>query len=123
MGFSNWVGWQVTQIDIIRLNGANPDSVWEDHNPEFNSTENLWWVEHTFPNSPVLDEFSELPYTTRTAEVVSNATDDLSYELETEVPSGQFSYNYWIMMHFAVKTPIEEEEPIESGADEPVQVQ
>lgn len=92
LGYGSSVGWQVTQIDFRRTNGENPDSLWSDNNPEFNDTENLWWITHGNPSNPAARDFDNFPFTTRTATVVSNAANDLDYELETAASSsGLFS--------------------------------
>src|SRR5262249_52309589 len=114
------VGWQVTQIDFRRTNGEDPDSVWTDSNPEFNDIENLWWVTHADPGAPTPPEFDNLPLTTKTAAAVSNAEDDLDYELETAAStSGLFSGSV-IDASYSLKL-VEDEEPIETADGDPLE--
>ncbi len=114
------VGWQVTQIDFRRTNGESPDSLWTDSNPEFNDTENLWWITHGNPNNPAERDFDNFPYTTKTAAAVSNAADDLDYELETATSSSGLFSGSVVSASYALKL-VEEEEPIAEEADEPVE--
>ncbi len=120
MGYGSSVGWQVTQIDFRRTNGENPDSVWTDSNPEFNDTENLWWITHGNPSNPAARDFDNFPFTTKTAAAVSNAEDDLDYELETETSSsGLFSGNV-VDSTFSLRY-VEAQDPEEDGNLEPTQ--
>lgn len=114
------VGWQVTQIDFRRTNGEDPDSVWTDSNPEFNDIENLWWVTHANTNAPTPREFDNFPFTTKTAAAVSNAENDLDYELETTTSSsGMFSGN--VVASSYVLTETGDAEPDHEGSGEPIE--
>jgi len=116
------VGWQVTQIDFRRTNGENPDSVWSDNNPEFNDTENLWWITHGNPSNPAVRDFDNFPFTTRTAAAVSNAEDDLDYELETATSASGLFNGSVVDATYSLKL-VEVEEPVSDGESDPVQTQ
>ncbi len=107
----------MTQIDFVRTNGEDPDSVWTDNNPEFNDIENLWWITHGNPSNPAARDFDNFPFTTKTAAVVSNAEDDLDYELET---TGSASGLFNGSVANATFSLNDGEEPVE-GEAEPVE--
>lgn len=120
--YENAIGWQVTQVDIVQPGQAGgDDAVWRDDWPSLNAPGELWWVEHSDPESPANSEFANQPEVFGTAAPVVNAPEGLVYSLAAmESSSNQFDGN---VRDAAYSLALESnpEEPIEEDPEEPVE--
>ena len=119
------VGWEITAIEFRQV-GARPtlDTLWSDTSPTVDSPDGLWWVEHSDAAFPALEEFTLPPKLLGLAIGQDPLDKNLDYDLKgvAYVPplegapfeiTGALTY---------VFTEEEEEDPVEQGKDEPIEL-
>ncbi len=75
------VGWRVTEIEIRQVHADLSETIWQHANPELNTADGLWWVDHADVSAPTAAEFVLPPELAGVASAVDPEDDDLSYEL------------------------------------------
>lgn len=119
------VGWKVTEVRVSRPSEeGEPDTVWIDSKPVFETQDGLWWIRHDNPKASALSDFVEPPRLSGVALSGSRERADMNYELEgrpyvapREGPAFETTsaLSYVFMMDGAI-------DPDAEGDDEPVGV-
>lgn len=79
----NSVGWEVSDISIHKVNFLEQIiSTRSEAYPLLNTTDGLWWIEHSDPLIPAIDEFVMPPLMSGNAVSSDPNVDDLNYDLE-----------------------------------------
>ncbi len=76
----NSVGWEITQARLVEPLEGEGETVWVDAEPNVNTADGLWWIEHSDPESPQASEFVEPPLIDGQAEDPDGV--DLNYTFE-----------------------------------------
>lgn len=116
---ANGVGWEITTAKF-----RQPDTTWTEDSPYIDSPDGLWWVDHADPNAPEESEFVLPPLLVGTATADDPLDDDLDYDLEGveySPPPGEPPYENTGALDYSF-TLAHEEDPLEEGDDEPVEV-
>ncbi|UCE59884.1 MAG: hypothetical protein JSU63_20870 [Phycisphaerales bacterium] len=116
------IGWAVTQIDVkqIGYDGAK-DHTWTEYNPDVDTPDGLWWVEHADKANPVLAEFLVPPLIEGTGSAADKGRYALTYSWEGDVytePPGGGPYEPTAAATYRF---VEDEEEVGSGEEEPVE--
>lgn len=118
------VGWRITSAEFRQPgNRQAQDKVWTEASPIVNSPDGLWWVEHADPAFPELEEFTLPPKLVGLAMAQDPLDKNLEYDFKgvpyVPPPEGApFDITGALTYVFAE----EEEDPVEQGKDEPVEV-
>jgi hypothetical protein len=116
------VGWEVLEAYIEQA--GTPASAWVKNAPLVWTTDGLWWITHADPDNPVVEEFASPPAITGTAEVHSQGTESLVFQLEGTVYDQQlkgtpYAVNGALDYVFALANTTE---PLKEGGGEIVDV-
>ncbi len=78
----DWNGWQVTQIWIARMDGEVVEAKWGEGDPEVDTLDGLWWIEHADAEEPETAEFTSPPRIAGVATPNNPANELMDYVLE-----------------------------------------
>ncbi len=121
----NEIGWEITTAEF-RQPGSGGDTIWAENSPYVDTADGLWWIEHADPEAPEESEFVLPPWLAGIATADNPQDDDLDYDLEGVEYSppplpGDPPYENTAALDYSF-TLSQEEEPLEEGDDEPVDV-
>lgn len=78
---SSSVGWRIAMAKFRKVE-QGPDTDWIIEDPYVPTADGLWWVEHADIDAPALDEFTEPPHLSGTADPMDPSDPDLDYDLQ-----------------------------------------
>lgn len=116
------IGWEVTEA-VFTIVDTGGDIVWSIAEPDVDTPDGLWWVEHADVTKPVQSEFVLAPPLAGTADPDDPQDDDLLYDFVGAEFQGTPPYQTTGAMYYTFAMAADPEEPVEDGDPrEPVDV-
>jgi len=82
----NDIGWDVIVVTFREMDDeGNVVTTWTKNNPDVDTTDGLWWIEHANPASPVNSEFLVPPLISGTAPSPNPNVISLEFEFEGDI--------------------------------------
>ena len=80
------IGWDVIVVTIRQMDDeGNVITTWSKSNPDVDTTDGLWWIEHANPAAPVNSEFLVPPLISGTAPSPNPNVVSLEFEFEGNI--------------------------------------
>jgi hypothetical protein len=119
----DWIGWEITQVTFRFFDEyGEVSATWVEDQPDPDTPDGLWWIEHADPQDPTLTEFLEPPAIEGKAAPQGQNGPKLNYYVEGETyippePPQQPPYSPTAALDYSFQVA---DDPPKEGDDEVV---